>query len=267
MTFDDTKTVITPEEVAVTYRLAGIGTRFAAVLVDTFIHVVLLVGLVVALGYIFPLVEETISWLEWEASSWMLAVTLLAAFAVFWGYFMFWETVWNGRTPGKKLAGIRVIRDTGHPVDFRTAFLRNIVRYVDFLPASYGVGTVVMFLSQESKRLGDYVAGTIVVVDAPRLAKPEQTQERAAGQRSLLGDLALLNLRALNRDQLLVVDRFLERRGNLPEGARAQLARQIAEPLMAALGLEADSPTYSYEEFLEQLAAAYRQRDEMRASR
>lgn len=266
MTLDDTRTVITPEQVAVTYRLAGIGTRFAAVLVDTLLHVVLLAGVFAFLALIFPLVGRTLSWLEWEASSWVLAAVILAAFAIFWGYFMFWETVWNGRTPGKKLAGIRVMRDTGHPVDFRASFVRNVLRYVDFLPAGYGVGTVVMFLSRDSKRLGDYAAGTVVVVDAPPAPEAEQPQQDAAGEFALLGDPALLHLRALTRDQLLVVDRFLERREKLPESARATLARQIAEPLMKALGIEASSPDYSYEEFLRELAAACRRRGETRSS-
>lgn len=267
MTFDETKTIITPEQVAVTFRLAGIGTRFGAVLVDTLIHVGLLVGLLLALAYSFPLVERLLSWLELEASSWVLAGAVLVGFALFWGYFMFWETVWDGRTPGKKLAGIRVLRDSGHPVDFRTAFVRNILRYVDFLPVGYGVGAVVMFLSGDSKRLGDYAAGTIVVIDEPSLPKQRSDQAPAAKETSLLGDPALLDLRTLTRAQLLVVDRFLEREESLPEKARVQLAQQIAEPLMNELGIEAGSPTYPYAEFLRQLAAVCRRRDERNVSR
>ncbi len=261
MTFDDTKTVITPEQVAITYRLAGIGTRFAAVLVDTFLHVALLFAVIVALAEIVPLVEDLLSWLEWQASDWVVAVTILAVFAVFWGYFIFWETVWSGRTPGKRLARIRVIRDSGHPVDFRTAFVRNVLRYVDFLPVGYGVGALTMFLSRDSKRLGDYAAGTIVVVDAPPIPKAEIEKAEPARDLSLLGDPALLDLTSLTREQLLVVDRFLAREEGLPPETRDQLAQQIAVPLMRTLGIQPDSPDYPYHEFLRQLAALYRQRE------
>jgi uncharacterized RDD family membrane protein YckC len=261
MTLDDTKTVITPEQVAITYRLAGIGTRFAAVLLDTIIHVALLVGLVFVSSVILPGVDELLSWFEWDASPWMIALLIVLVFGMLWGYFIFWETVWSGRTPGKKLAGIRVMRDTGHPVDFRAAFLRNICRYVDFLPGGYGVGALAMFLSPDSKRLGDYVAGTIVVVDAQPAPKAGDTDAPRLDGYPRLGDPAMLNLRAVTRDQLLVIDRFLARRGDLSQEARAQLAMQIAGPLMALLEVEADSQDYPHEEFLEQLAAACRRRD------
>ncbi|MBN1458773.1 MAG: RDD family protein [Armatimonadetes bacterium] len=266
MDSDDIKTVITPEQVAVTYRLAGIGTRFAAVLVDTIIHVLLLAALLLGLSMVSTGVGEFLGWLELGGSSWLFALALLIVFAVFWGYFIFWETVWTGQTPGKKLTGIRVMRDTGHPIDFRAAFVRNILRYVDFLPGGYGVGTVVMFLSRDSKRLGDYAAGTIVVMSAPVTPEVATGEQPIDSRYALLGDPALLNLRALTREQLSVIDRFLERRESLPEHARAHLARQVAEPLMSALDLEAHSPTYDYEQLLVELALACRRRDEMRTT-
>ena len=195
------------------------------------------------------------------ASDWAVAAAIIAVFAVFWGYFIFWETLWSGRTPGKKLAHIRVIRDSGHPIDFRAAFVRNIMRYVDFLPGGYGVGAVTMFLSRDSKRLGDYAAGTIVVVDDPPVPQAEPDAAAPPEDFPLLGDPGLLNLHALTREQILVADRFLARQEDLPEAARDQLAREIALPLMRALGLEADSPDYPYHEFLRELTALYRRRD------
>ncbi len=254
MSLDDTKTVVTPEQVAVTYRIAGIGTRFAAVLVDTCAQV--LAGLALILA--FPPLEAIASSVYEGPSLWLTAVVALLGFLIVWGYFIFWETVWSGRTPGKRLAGIRVMRDGGFPVDFRAAFLRNICRYVDFLPVAYGFGVTVMFFSRESKRLGDYVAGTIVVVDSQRPSpRPEAPGE---GQREyrLLGDLSLLNIRALTREQLAVVDRFLARREGLLKEPRQDLAQRIAAPLMEALSIEAPSDDYPYESFLEELAAAAR---------
>jgi uncharacterized RDD family membrane protein YckC len=259
MTIDDTKTVITPEQVAITYRLAGIGTRFAAMLADTLAQAALgaaLVGLVLLL---FPAVGRVSGVVE-KGGPWLAAVLVMVGFAVLWGYFIFFEAVWSGRTPGKKLAGIRVVRDTGHPVDFRAAFLRNVCRYVDFLPAAYGVGATVMFLSKDSKRLGDHVAGTVVVVDAPGQAREPVQEAGAPAEYRLLGDPSLLNLRAITGDQLTVVDRFLERRETLLGDARRELARTIGAPLMSVLGLRSPNGDYPYEEFLEEVAAVCRRR-------
>src|SRR5208283_2304321 len=118
MSIDDTKTVITPEQVAITYRLAGIGTRFAAMLVDTLAQV--------ALGLVVVLIVGLLDWfspIDWmsrvgaSGAPWLMALLVIAAFGVVWGYFIFFETLWSGRTPGKKMAGLRVVRDSGHPVD------------------------------------------------------------------------------------------------------------------------------------------------------
>jgi len=195
-----------------------------------------------------------------QAPAWVVAALVLSAFLVIWGYFIFWETVWSGRTPGKRLAGIRVMRDGGFPIDFRAAFLRNICRYVDFLPAGYGFGAFVMFLSKDSKRLGDYVAGTVVVVDSPRVRRSaEETADQRVEYR-LLGDPSLLDLRAVTRDQFAVVDQFLSRRETLLAKPRAELAQKIAVPLMELLGIQVASDDYPYESFLEELAAALRAR-------
>jgi uncharacterized RDD family membrane protein YckC len=260
MSFDDTRTVITPEQVAVTYRLAGIGTRFAAMLVDTLIQGALVVAILFG---VLPGAGMALSHFVEVASAWMVALLALALFLAVWGYFIFFEAVWSGRTPGKRLAGIRVLRDAGYPIDFRSAFLRNICRYVDFLPVAYGVGATVMFFSKDSKRLGDYVAGTVVVVDSqgrPPKAESEPSAGLPVTQYMVLGDPAVLNLRAVTRDQLAVVDRYLERRESLLEAPRAELARKIAEPLLAAVGLAAPSDGFAYEGFLEELVEACRQR-------
>jgi len=282
MTFDDTKTVVTPEQVAVTYTLAGVGTRFAAILLDTCIQAVavaIVLFVVAGIGAAAPL--ERLGSLESIAAPWAMALIVIAIFALLWGYFIFWESIWNGQTPGKRAAGIRVMRDGGYPVDFRAVFVRNIVRYVDFLPALYGIGAFAMFLSKESKRLGDYAAGTIVVADsrpapvvkttAPQAAPVAPEQPDAAAPHSgaapapptyaLLGDPALLNLRAMTREQFAVVDRFLVRRAELSQQVRQEMARRIALPLMPLVGMTplADDG-YPFDAFLAELAAAYRAR-------
>jgi len=259
MSFDDTKTVITPEQVALTYTLAGIGTRFGAMAIDTFAQTIASGIIIYALILLLPAVNwDQLSFVGQVAPFWVLAVSILAVFAIVWGYFIFWETVWSGRTPGKRMTGIRVMRDGGYPIDFRAAFVRNIARYVDFLPAAYGVGALAVFLSKDSKRLGDFAAGTIVVVDSRPLPRRPDVEQPPAAYR-LLGDPSLLNLRALSREQFAVVERYLARSAELPVKVRLDLARKIAEPLLPVIGVEASSdPEYRYDLLLGEIASAYR---------
>jgi uncharacterized RDD family membrane protein YckC len=261
MTFDDTKTVTTPEQVAVTYTLAGIGTRFAAMLLDTCIQGLAAVIVFVIAGALTTIPFERLGALDTMTPSWLLALTIIVVFGVIWGYFIFWETIWNGQTPGKRAAGIRVMRDGGYPVDFRAAFVRNIVRYVDFLPLFYGTGALAVFLSKDSKRLGDYAAGTIVVMDSRPAPFVQSTAAPPPPEYRLLGDPAMLNLRAMTREQFAVVDRFLSRRLDLSPNVRVEMAYKIAWPLMALIGTELPTDaSYPYEAFLVELAAAYRSR-------
>jgi uncharacterized RDD family membrane protein YckC len=264
MDWGDAKTIRTPEQVAVTYSLAGLGTRFAAVLVDTFVQSAVIA---LALVVFFALSESVFTalgtWLDTVVESsapWVMALFILLFFGLVWGYFIFWETVWSGQTPGKRLCGIRVLRDGGFPIDFRAALVRNIMRYVDFLPFYYGLGAVSMFASKESKRLGDYAAGTIVVVSPKRAPRPQPAARGPEPQYRLLGDLSLLNLRAISREQFQVIDRFLVRRQELPTQVRLDLARQIATPFFALIGLQPQPDPYPFEAFLIELAAAYRHR-------
>src|SRR5688572_2821924 len=141
-------TIETPENVSFGYEVSGIGSRFIAALIDNFILTVLLLGLniallvlVASLGGDPSTVEES---LEATAGDWVaglvIAVYALLNFAIWWGYYLFFEWLWNGQTPGKRVAKIRVVRTDGAPVGFVPVAVRNLVRVVDFLPMGYGVG-------------------------------------------------------------------------------------------------------------------------------
>src|SRR5262245_52679110 len=111
----------------------------------------------------------------------LVAVFLIGQLVIEWGYFLFWETVANGRSPGKGLVGLRVVRDDGFPIGFRDALVRNLLRAVDLLPWYYTVGLVAMLVSAQGKRLGDVAAGTIVVrLDRPEPAPPLELEPDAA---------------------------------------------------------------------------------------
>ena len=109
------------------------------------------------------------------------ALFLLAQFVVETGYFIFWEMLTGGRSPGKALVGLRVVRRDGLPIDFRSSVVRNVMRLVDMLPANYAVGLVAMLLSDSGEHLGDHAAGTLVIrLDRPEAAGEIQPPQRAA---------------------------------------------------------------------------------------
>jgi uncharacterized RDD family membrane protein YckC len=164
-------TIDTPENVTFGYEIAGIGNRFIGALIDSGIIGVLLVILNFALIALLELTGDLwdvmLGGLESTGISWLggllLALYALLNFAVFWGYYMLFELLWNGQTPGKRVAKTRVLRVDGNPARTSEVAVRNLVRIVDFLPAMYAFGFIAMFLNRQSRRLGDYAAGTLVI--------------------------------------------------------------------------------------------------------
>jgi uncharacterized RDD family membrane protein YckC len=157
---DEQLTISTPEQVAFHYELAGIGTRFVAALIDYLIIITALLLLTCAMSFL----RLGAIGVGGDAGTYVvLALIVLIYFALFWGYFMLFETLWSGQTPGKRMGRLRVIRRDGQPVGAGEVLIRNLVRIVDFLPGFYGIGLVVMFIDKEARRLGDMAAGTIVV--------------------------------------------------------------------------------------------------------
>src|SRR5205807_1730260 len=98
-----------------------------------------------------------------KASLWVISFAVFVVFCLYWGYFAVFGILWKGQTPGKRWAGIRVIKDTGRPINAFEAISRNLVRVVDYFPGFYGVGVLTMLLNAKHQRLGDFVAGTLVV--------------------------------------------------------------------------------------------------------
>ncbi len=154
----------TPENVIFNYEIAGIGSRFIATLVDSTI-IVLLQILVILVTFVVGTLSFDAFNLGEELYVWFAAILGLISFLLFWGYYIFFEMVWNGQSPGKRIIGLRVLRSDGTPVSFAGSTIRNLIRLIDFLPLYYGVGVVTMFIDRRSRRLGDMAAGTQVVHD------------------------------------------------------------------------------------------------------
>lgn len=261
-------TLVTPENVEIRYTLAGLGSRFAAAAVDALLQVLLLALIVLPMGIVGSSRPGLLG------GDLQIALAVLGIVAVFLflvgGYYLLFETLWNGQTPGKRLLGIRVIQENGRPLDFFTSAARNVLRVVDMLPVFYLVGIVSVFLSARCKRLGDYVAGTVVVKeyrpqDAPKrrsgkrreFAKPEPLEERELSS-------SIPRSHLITREEYEIAQRLLARRGELSSETKARLARQIAQPLMRKLGYtpEEDSEA-EHLAFLEEVIRSYLRRDRL----
>src|SRR5579864_5484987 len=157
----DQLSIETPELVAIEMPLAGIGSRFIALLVDTLIWVACLI----VLGLLFWAFQPAMEAFSTLSYQWAFALVTFVIFLLNWGYFTLFEAFWNGRTPGKRIARIRVIQRSGRPIGFFESLARNLVRYVDQIPFFYAVGVIVMFITRQHQRLGDLAAGTLVVRD------------------------------------------------------------------------------------------------------
>ena len=188
--------VLTPERVSLQYDIAGIGSRGAAAIVDTLIQSVALMVIFLALTAGLAAGSAFLSGSGPGAATLSLALFVLAVFVIADGYFILFEIIWNGQTPGKRMVGIRVIRENGYPMRPIDAVIRNLVRMVDWLPGAYGVGVLTMLLNKRSKRLGDFASGTIVVREGSRgagaLLMPAAESAESRGVRLSSADATLV---------------------------------------------------------------------------
>lgn len=214
-------TIDTPEQTALEYPIAGLGSRFLALLADTAIQVVL-AFFVVIVGSILGVGLAMAGGL---GPQWVFAIVVILLFLLNSGYFALFEIFWNGQTPGKRYVQLRVIKDDGRPIGAYEAIVRNAVRLVDALPAMYGVGMISVFLSKQSKRLGDFVAGTVVV--------HEKTLEgvRPYAQAQTDETLPPIDVSRVTLEEVQLVETFLNRRDNLEPAVRTTMAMQIANRL------------------------------------
>lgn len=233
---EETLDIQTPENVAFGYQVAGIGSRFLATLVDTLI--ILFLQAVTVLALILALIALDAALLGNDFSAWVLALFGLLLFILFWGYYIFFEILWNGQSPGKRWVGLRVIRRDGTPITLSESLIRNLTRLVDFLPVAYGIGIIAMFLDKRSRRLGDLAAGTLVVHDRAPISIQSLSARRPVNfpmQGPKPVSLEGFPLERLSNDDLNLIEDFLSRREQLTH--RETLAGQILNTLHTRLGL------------------------------
>jgi uncharacterized RDD family membrane protein YckC len=237
---DDYLSIPTPENVAFGYDIAGIGSRFLAAVVDTLIILALQVVVNLTLLVLVRSLYRNQLNFDSPVAGWLIAAFGLIAFAFFWGYYIFFEMLWNGQSPGKRWVGLRVIRTDGTPITLTESIVRNLVRLVDFLPAYYGVGVVTMFVNGQSRRLGDLAAGTLVVRDRATVtleslaARPAPTPLSAPDPASP-SPATGWPVERLSSHDLEMAEDFLRRRAQLSN--RAALAQRIVQALLKQMNV------------------------------
>ena len=247
---DDKLTIETPEQIPLEFPLAGIGSRFLALALDSLIQFVitLAVGVVAMVAFFGAFARFS------SSSLWILAILVLLVFVIQFGYFAFFEAMWGGQTPGKRSQRLRVIKDSGQPITTYDAIGRNLLRTVDSLPGFYGIGIISVMLSSKHQRLGDYVAGTVVVHEKP-LA--ETGQVGIGLKLAEAGPGSGYQSSRLSTEEFQLIEAYLLRRSQLAYDVRSQLMRQIVQRIAAKLELSAEDQQQP-EPVLEKLVTEYR---------
>ena len=244
--YDDKINIDTPENVVFGYNVAGVGSRFLAGLLD----MILIMLLMLAANFTLFLFLRALDASAWGLTgNWLWAIFGLLAFFIFWGYYIFFEMVWNGQSPGKRKLGLRVIRTDGSSITFTESLIRNLIRLFDFLPAYYGVGVVTMFINSQARRLGDLVAGTLVVHDRPvtldSLGRSTNWELESWTSFPLPAAAGQFPVERLTQQDLQLIESFLLRRKQLAN--RSTLASQIYKTMCDRMGVPVD-PSMNYQQ-------------------
>lgn len=241
-------TIETPEQIDLEFPVAGLGSRGLALLIDTLIQLVVVIIVAVAMSFVSP--DLSRYWAT--AGKWMTALVIFFMFCLYWGYFAIFEVFWNGQTPGKRQAHIRVITASGRPITVFEAIARNFLRAVDS-QLGYIVGAVAIAVDKKNRRLGDMVAGTVVVHELQ-----EQGDSYWYGQQSTAVTAPSVEaVHAMTAQEFQLIETFLNRRLDLPYDQRQKTAINIADHIGNRLNVPpADRP--SPESFLEDLSRRYR---------
>jgi uncharacterized RDD family membrane protein YckC len=267
----DQLSIATPELVAIEFPLAGIGSRFIAILLDYFLQWVTVVILLLLTVLMFSGSSHTAAGgtARAAASKWAMAVVISIPFLLEWAYFALFEAFWRGQTPGKRIMHIRVIQQTGRPIGLFESLGRNLVRFVDMLPGIYIVGIISMFCTRRQQRLGDLVAGTLVVHDR----KLETPLENIGASRTFTfssfqaatasvpppreSKLPADAVARLTLADLQALESYLARRLDVPMETRSLLATRLADNVSLKMNLPIPDGM-SQETFLEEAAFALR---------
>src|SRR5438034_10388716 len=264
ITSDETLVIETPERVPLHFALASIGNRFIACAIDHTIQPVALIALVI----IFLVIADVsdVGHRLTSAPKWVIAILIFVVFLLLSGYFAFFEWIWNGQTPGKRWLKLRVIRQDGRPISFFEAVVRNVFRDLDIMPFPfYSIGLISVFATSSDQRVGDLVAGTVVVrereAEAPAFADVFASPvSDPALRRSFKPVPFTADVNKLTEREISIVESFLRRRWDLRDYPRQWMAWRVSMPILFKLRPQYDLATFTYEGFLEELLHRYREK-------
>ena len=243
----DKLTIETPEQIELELPLAGIGSRSMAFAFDILLHIAAIIIIMAAVFFMLLLFGKLLR--PGSGGSFFAFVpmiTILAQFLIHWGYFIFFEIRWNGQTPGKRRYQIRVIKESGRPITAMEAIARNLLRPVDSL-GFYAVGLICMILNKQNRRLGDYVAGTLVVYDKPYNHAREIWNTGNVPLEAVSGPVRI------SPEELALIETWLNRRYALSASARRETADRIVSVIQKRTGIEPENGQ-PVEIFLESVA-------------
>lgn len=255
-TTKETLKIQTPEHVGFQYVLAGLGTRSTAFILDTVFRALFILSIFVLMMFLakwLPQLDPT-GLMASIPKTWLLAIAVLAYGVVDLGYFLIFEALWSGQTPGKRMQKLRVIKVNGDPIGWLESAVRNILRAIDMVAGFYPLGLFVMFLSSHSQRIGDYAAGTLVIVERRHKLPMDKARLRSTSKLNL-PDLDL-HISALEPKQYQLIRTFLQRREAMEESHRRELARLLARRLMKRWGIS-PAADLADEAFLEEIVGVY----------
>lgn len=237
----------TPEFVSIQFQLAGVGSRAAAFFLDTLI--LSISSFLILLTLFLILNGGSDFWLPAEVLfSGPVAIVIVLLFVLNWGYFFLLEFFAGGKTIGKKMVGIRVIQENGHSITLLSSFIRNFLRIIDSLPASYFLGIIMIFFHPKHKRIGDLVAGTIVIHE--RRAKNDKKQsplEKEIHRRGLEKDSLKIDpwaLKSFGNKEWKLLQTYCNRFLQLKEDVKDRRTKQIADILLPMAGIDVAGKTF-----------------------
>ena len=242
----------TPESVELEFVLAGVGSRTQALVLDYLIWscgLFLLLVIWIFLWVQLPLLQSV------AIRQWFFAVQMLLIFTVYVGYFVGFETLWRGQTPGKRYAKIRVIREDGRNVGLQQSILRALLRPIDDF---FFLGLLLVLLTKQEKRLGDLVAGTIVIQEG-QTSSSQQFTISASAQPLAERLVEIGQIVAITPDEFATIRRYLDRYPTLTPSAKIQVSDRLAQRLLEIISLADRPPSLDAHLTIEAIYLAYQQ--------
>ncbi len=242
----------TPENIELSFQLAGIGERILAFMIDAWLSLALAntLGLLILIIFLLAIIVfgRGLTQISSSLGTWLFAFIFLVNTVLNLGYFLYFEMRWQGQTPGKRWTGLRVLREDGRPLDFSGVLVRTLLRVVD---QAFGLGLLVILCNDQEKRLGDWAAGTLVIKDKlspnTKLVSKDAQPNRTP----------IVNIRRLKPQDYGYLNEFLQRRTQLELIARQELTLRLARRYSQILEEPLPIQVAEAEAFLERLYTEY----------